>query len=369
MNSRISSDAVAELSRVGPLAKALPAAVQQLNPLLDRRWERLVERHTLSSIFHTTGWLTALHSAYGYEPIVLSTGRRMSELDNGMVFCSVKSLLTGSRLVSLPFSDHCEPLASNDTEITALVAHAQQKVDDGQSRYCEIRPLLFTPDSRTQLTQSSTYQFHILDLRRRPEDIFRKFHKDCVQRKIRRAEREGLRYEEGHSDELLYKFYRLMVITRRRQGLPPQPLRWFRSLISAFKHDLKIRVASKDNVPVASILTLTHKKSMVYKYGCSDAELNRFGGMPFLFWRAIEEAVEKGCEELDMGRSDRENLGLITFKGHLGAEAKAVRYWTYPSRSGTSASGWKAKVVRGIVSVSPDWALTIAGSLLYRHIG
>jgi lipid II:glycine glycyltransferase (peptidoglycan interpeptide bridge formation enzyme) len=103
------------------------------------------------------------------------------------------------------------------------------------------------------------------------------FHGDSDQRKIRHAERENLQYEEGTSDDLLQEFYRLLVVTRRRQYLPPQPLSWFRGLIAAFGKDLKIRVASKDGVAVASILTLSHKKTMVYKYGCSDAAANKLG--------------------------------------------------------------------------------------------
>ena len=43
----------------------------------------------------------------------------------------------------------------------------------------------------------------LLDLRPGPEALFRNFHKDCIQRKIRRAAREALTYEEGRSDELL----------------------------------------------------------------------------------------------------------------------------------------------------------------------
>ena len=35
------------------------------------------------------------------------------ELANGIVFCRVESRLTGRRLVSLPFSDHCDPLVDS----------------------------------------------------------------------------------------------------------------------------------------------------------------------------------------------------------------------------------------------------------------
>ncbi|MGH7354242.1 MAG: GNAT family N-acetyltransferase [Candidatus Rokuibacteriota bacterium] len=57
----------------------------------------------------------------------------------------------------------------------------------------------------------------------------------------------------------------------------------------------------------AGILTLAHGLRVVYKYGGSNARLNALGGMPFLFWRAIEDAKRAGVVELDLGRSDRDN--------------------------------------------------------------
>ena len=84
-----------------------------------------------------------------------------------------------------------------------LLSHVQDRVDAKQSRYFEIRPLSLESDFQKALAPGNWYRFHSLDLRRGADAIFRAFHKDCIQRKIRRAEREGLRYEEGNSDELL----------------------------------------------------------------------------------------------------------------------------------------------------------------------
>ena len=55
---------------------------------------------------------------------------------------------------------------------------------------------------------------------------------------------------------------------------------------------------------------------MVYTYGGSDAKFNNLGGTPMLFWRMIKEANDAGAEELNLGRSDLDNQGLITFKEH-----------------------------------------------------
>jgi hypothetical protein len=286
------------------------------------------------------------------------------------VFCCVKSWLTGRRFVSLPFSDHCEPLVDNPDELEAMLLHMQRDLAERKWQYIEIRPVSRRPSLHAGLGESLVYQFHRLDLRKSAQELFRGFHKNCVQRKIRRAEREALKYEDGNSEVLLQKFYKLLVITRQRQHLPPQPLAWFRGLIATFGNNLKIRVASKGDLPVASILTLSNKRSVVYKYGGSIASLNKLGGMALLFWKTIQEAKGDGLEELDMGRSGADNLGLIAFKEHWGAIGTPLSYWRYPPPGPcVPRPAWQKSLARRLVQSAPDLALEALGTFLYRHIG
>ena len=343
--------------------------VYEIDPLRDPRWACLVESHPRSSVFHTTKWLTALQNVYGYEPGAVTTSPPEVRLTNGLVFCRIKSWLTGRRFVSLPFSDHCEALVDSPDQLDAMLMRLKRDHEKWASQYIEIRPVSQRPGRNTGLEESLTYQFHRLDLRRSAEELFHDFHKDCIQRKIRRAEREALKYEAGNSEALLQKFYSLLVTTRRRQYLPPQPLAWFRGLVAAFGDDIKIRVASKGDVPVASILTLSHKKSVVYKYGGSIASLNKLGGMAFLFWKTIQEAKDEGIEELDLGRSNIDNEGLIAFKEHWRAARTTLSYWRYPRGPLVPQSAWRQTLLRHFVQSAPDFALVAAGSLLYKHIG
>jgi len=353
-----------------PLKPVRPTGeVYEIDPIREPRWAALVDSHPRSSVFHSPNWLRALHEVYGYNPVVVTTCPPDAALTNGLVFCQIKSWLTGRRLVSLPFSDHCEPLTDPSTDIDEMVSHIRQRVDIDKWKYIEIRPVLYQPGSATQLRRSVSYVFHRLDLRPGTDELMRRFHKNCVQRKIRRAERERLTYEAGASEDLLQKFYRLQVMTRRRQYLPPQPLNWFRGLSAAFGKDFRIRLASKDGTAVAAILTLAHKKTMVYKYGCSDAEYSRFGGTALLFWNTIQEARSSGFEKLDMGRSAIDNLGLIAFKEHWGATGTSISYWTYPQSHEELLNIWTKKVARRVISAVPDGTLKAAGKLLYKHIG
>lgn len=343
--------------------------VHETDPIRDPRWSALVASHPRSSVFHSPKWLQALHNVYGYEPVVVTTCPPNAPLTNGLVFCKIQSWLTGRRLVSLPFSDHCDPLPDAANETDELLLQLSRRIDREKWKYVEIRPIAYEPGSRAGMSRGMTYLFHRLDLRPPERQLFHAFHKDCVQRKIRRAERETLTYEAGASDAILRKFYALLVMTRRRQGLPPQPLAWFRGLIAAFGSDLRIRVASKNGVPVASILTLSHKKTVVYKYGCSNAAFNPLGGTALLFWQTIQEAKHQGFEELELGRSDTDNAGLIVFKDRWGASRRSISYWTYPASETMSLPSWKKKLARRVVSAVPDLALEAVGSLLYKHIG
>jgi len=343
--------------------------VFEIDPLHDPRWKALVERRSDSSVFHRVEWLNALKSSYDYIPVALSTSPPGSPLEDGLLFCEVRSVLTGNRFVSVPFADHCEPLMSHPGQINSFVASLAQRTDQKHWKYFEIRPIECIPGPQSSLGICNTYYFHRLDLRPSEHVLFKNLQKDSIQRKIRRAERESLRYEKGSSDRLLGYFYKLFIATRRKHGLPPQPLKWFRNLVTCMGIDLEIRVAFKGETPVASILTLSNKKTLVYKYGCSDSQFNNLGGTPLLFWKAIQEAKANGMEELDLGRSDIDNPGLVTFKDRWGAKRSNLNYLRYPFRTAAFKPEGLMKYAKRIVSIAPERSLVALGNLLYRHIG
>jgi hypothetical protein len=321
-------------------------------------------------VFHSPGWLEALRRTYNYEPVVLTTSPPGQEITNGVVFCRVSSWLTGRRLVSVPFADHSEPLVDDGEELRCILATLRDEWKSDGCKYVEIRPIESDLGVSSDLSKSETFCLHRLDMHPKLEELFQGFQKNCVRRKIRRAERENLTYEEGRSEPLLEKFYRLMVVTRRRQLLPPQPLAWFRNLIACMDDRLKIHVASKDGQPVASILTLRHKSELVYKYGCSDPRFNKLGGTQLVFWNAIQEAKCLGLQELDMGRSEWSNLGLIKFKDHWGAARSTLTYWRYGVVSSDLAGGgWNTQTARRVFGYMPHSFLATSGDVLYKHVG
>jgi hypothetical protein len=345
----------------------------QFDPTRDPRWVNFVETHPRASVFHTIGWLKALRLTYGYEPVVFTTSAPAEDLENGLVFCHVKSWLTGNRLVSLPFSDHCEPLCNSVQDLKFLLRHLETALDSEKWKYVEIRPInlnLGQAEGGGEFLPSATHSLHILDLSPDLTELFRNLDKDSVQRRIGRADKAGLTEKCGRSDDLLKGFYKLFIATRSRHSLPPIPYTWFRNLVSFQGEALKIHIACQDETPVAGILTLRFRNTVYYKYGCSDAQFNRLGAIPWLLWKAIAAAKLGGAVQFDLGRTEVGNLGLLTFKNHWVPQPQQLQYWKFPHSSAPiSENGWKLRLAKRIFSCMPERLLTVTGNLIYRHIG
>jgi hypothetical protein len=352
-----------------------PKVANCIEPLEDSRWEPFLEKHPRASVFHSSPWLQALSRTYGFQPIAYTTSSPGEDLENAMVFCPVESWLTGRRLVSLPFSDHCEPLVDTVEDQDILTAALMRKVESERWSYLELRPLE-SFDVATSLPRTAvTYAFHQLDLWPDIDTIFSSFHKSSTQRKIRRAEREGLSYREGTTSDLMDDFFRLFTLSRKRQGLAPQSRKWFANLMECFGDALKVRVALKADVALAAMITIRHKDTLTYKYGCSDPHFNRLGSMHLLFWNAIQEAKFSGLRFLDFGRCDAGQEGLITFKNRWGARQSILTYARYGAEEKSThifdlySSQWKSRAAKFALRHIPPAVLPAIGQLMYQHIG
>jgi len=345
----------------------------QLDPTSDRRWTDFVERHPKASVFHTVGWLKALRRTYGYEPVVFTTSPPTCALKNGLVVCRIKSWLTGRRLVSLPFSDHCELLCDTTQDLIFLMRYLQSALEPQNCKYLEIRPVNGIPDqmgNQIRFSPSYNYFLHTLSLRPDLDKLFRGFNKDCVQRRILRADRATLVEKCGRTDDLLKAFYPLFVATRGRHRLPPIPFAWFQNLVQCQDKALEIRLAYKGKTPISAILTLRFRDVVYYKYGCSDANFNYLGATPWLLWRAIAAAKMSGATEFDLGRTDENNPGLLAFKNHWVPQPRRLVYLRFPDTVPLDAVGnWKLRAAKGAFSIMPRNLLRIMGRLIYRHIG
>ena len=77
---------------------------RQENPVTSANWDALILNQPGASVFHNAAWAKVLSHTYGFTPIYF-TALRGNELVSAIPLLEVKSWLTGTRGVSLPFTD------------------------------------------------------------------------------------------------------------------------------------------------------------------------------------------------------------------------------------------------------------------------
>jgi lipid II:glycine glycyltransferase (peptidoglycan interpeptide bridge formation enzyme) len=213
---------------------------------------------------------------------------------------------------------------------------------------------------------------HELALESDARAVFRRFRPSQVQRNIRRAEREGVQIRRADSRrDVSELFYALHVTTRRRQGVPVQPRRFF-----ALLWDLVIdrglgfvSLAHKHGRTVAGAVFLVWNKTIIYKYGASDAGYWSLRPNHLIFWDAIEWACENDMQTFDLGRTDFENEGLRRFKSGWGATESPLVYATIGEAPRDGSRRHATALMRPVLTHGPPWLCRAIGALLYRYAG
>jgi CelD/BcsL family acetyltransferase involved in cellulose biosynthesis len=330
------------------------------------RWLRLAETAPEATAFHQPAWLRALARTYGYEALVLALLDAEGEAVAGIPVARVRRPLSGVTYVSLPFTDHCPPIARDEASLqllaTAVGDWRRQRTRSG----VEIRGHL-PPGSGLHAEVVGVR--HLLPLDGSCDELSRL--KPAVARHVRSSMRAGVRVRIGRSWEDMQTFYRLHLLTRRRLGVPVQPKRFLKAVweqVVAPGMGFLAVAEDGDGKPLASALFLAHGQALIYKYGASDAAHWEMKPNHLLFWTVIGWGRENGFLMLDFGKSDLASDGLRRFKSGWGALEVPLEYMTSgQSGPGLAGSERLAGALKAVISHSPPLVCRAVGELLYRY--
>jgi Acetyltransferase (GNAT) domain len=343
--------------------------LEVVNPLGDPGWDELLACHPEATFFHTAAWARVLSMSYGYHPFYFRAieGGKLAAL---LPFMEVRSCFTGTRGVSLPFTDDCPPILPDGFGFEEAMVHVIALAKPRGWRIVEIRGRI---PGMENLPASEEYLSHDLDLTGGEESLFSRYRPN-VKRNIRKAEREGICVSDDRTPEGLMEFYRLNCLTRRDHGLPPQPVRFFKLLR---EHVLDqglgfLMMARHKRKAVAGALFLLFAGKAIFKYGASDRRYQEFRANNLVFRDATRLLCRKEVRTLSFGRTDLFHEGLRQFKVSWGAINKTLRYVKYDVRSKSFLGGtptgpsdsWKSAM-----SKLPIPVLRIIGNVAYRHVG
>lgn len=284
----------------------------------------------------------------------------------------VRGLSGMKRFVSFPFSDVCGPVADGTDEllhISEAMATGNGLADRGWAR-AELRTRLGQEPAGFSAYQG--YTSHVLKLGGPVDNIFSSFHKDCVQRKIRKAFRAGLDVYEGSSLEDVRKFYGLHLATRRKLGAPVQPFSFFRNLWNTLRPEglISVLLVKSGEKTVSGVVLLKYAGTVTYKFGASDENYLNLGTNQLALWTAIRKAADEGFQEFDFGRSFTGRSGLADFKARWGAKEVQLNYLYSPARNiGLKDEGGACAALASTLFKSmPSFSNRLIGRLFYKYL-
>jgi CelD/BcsL family acetyltransferase involved in cellulose biosynthesis len=341
--------------------------VERLDPAEVPHWDADLQACPGATFFHGAAWARTLKGAYGYAPSYF-TVRDAGGIRALLPMMEVDSWLTGRRGVSLPFTDECGPLAADPENFKALHRQSLNYAAARRWKYLEFRG---GRDLFGDAPASASFLGHRLDLHGGRDGLFARCD-SSVRRAVRKAEQSGLTIEFSRDLGAVRDFHNLLLKTRKRHGVPPQPFEFFASIHRNILAEGQgwVVLARLGRTPVAGAVYFHFGNAVIYKYGASDEAFQHLRANNLVMWRSIERHAADGFESFDFGRTSLDNKGLRKFKLDWGSVEYRIDYVRYNRRAGGFAApreempGWQTSLFR----MMPDRLFQFIGSALYRHV-
>jgi hypothetical protein len=340
-----------------------------VDPVTDSRWSALAAS-TDGSLFASPPWIGGLADAYGFEPHAHVLLDPAGAATAGIAYVELDDL-RGPRIVSLPFCDHVDPIAPDESQWQSVVAPLlEQGVPVTMRCLDNTFPVL---DRRFTVTNDAAW--HATRLDGTVDEVAARFH-PSVRQSARRAAREGVSVRFSTKLHDVRAFHALHCHTRKyKYRMLAQPLAMFEALWDRFAPtgSICVGLAEHEGQVVGGALYFVWNGVFYYKFGASRLDALSVRPNQALVLASVAHAVERGCSLYDWGLSEYDQPGLVAYKRKLADEERSItslRFapagWCDPA----GADGGRTLQQLGALFAAadvPDATTQRAGELLYRY--
>lgn len=290
------------------------------------RIERFVAGHPQGTPFHRPAWLRAVERGAGQRAIGL-LAQSGDDFTGWLPLTGIHSPFFSRALVSSGFGVGGGALASHQGTALRLCRAAEELAERHAYQTLEIRggPVPWHWTKRTEahcnfsadLASDDEAQLMAIPRRQRAE--------------IRKGLKEDLTIETGRSERDRAAHYAVYAESVRNLGTPVFPRSLFDAMMDMFGDEADILTVRHQDCPVASILSLYHRNTVLPYWGGGIRAARRLRANDRMYFELMLHARRRGCNRFDFGRS-KTGSGAFHYKRHWGMEAVALTYglWTVP---------------------------------------
>lgn len=303
------------------LAGAMTVALADLDDRQESaEIEAWVTAHPDSTPFHRPAWIQAVARGTRQKAAMLVC-RHGGAIAGVLPLNRISSVLFGRALVSSGFAVDGGILADDLAAAQALADACWRQAERWGCTTAELRGGMLPEDGWAHKNDAYLGFSKPLEADDEAQLV-------AIPKRHRAEVRRGLDNQpdiQTGREELLDVHYRLYAENVHRLGTPVFPKALFSNVLSAFGQDADIMVASKDGVPVTSVISLYHRgRCMPYWHGAS-GQARALRSNEAAYFRLMSHARRRGCTMFDFGRS-KIGTGPAAWKKTWGWEGVPLTY-------------------------------------------
>jgi CelD/BcsL family acetyltransferase involved in cellulose biosynthesis len=288
----------------------------------------------------------------------------------GIPFSRIEDI-RGKRIVSLSFSDACDPLVKSDAEWQALI----EKLLEEQAPVIVRCLHNDIPLKDDRFKPAKVAKWHGLDLAEDLDTLWSNIH-SSARRAVRKAEKAGMVARRATTKAELQRFFEIHQYTRKyKYRLLAQPYKFFENIWDIILENGggQLMIACYGDQIIGSVIYFEWQDTLTYKFSAVDQDYLNDRATDLLIWEGIRYAKDKGFKKFDFGLSDWDQDGLISFKRKYATEEKTISFlecdFDIPTPPIEKKVGGVLRQLTDLFTepTTPDDVTEKAGDLLYRY--
>ena len=340
-------------------------------PLADAAaWDAYVAAHPDATPFHTRAWCEAITKATGHRCHLVTARDAHGALTGLVPLHHVRSPLFGQALVGSGFAVDGGLLADDAAVADTLATGAAELARALGVPSVELRggPL---PEGEGWRCEDDVYAGFTRDLAADDEaELLAVPRKQRAE--VRKALAGDLSVTTGRDAAEWRDHYRIYATSVRNLGTPVFPKALFDAVLDAFGENADILTVRADGRPVASVLSLYWRGTVMPYWGGGTAEARGLRANELMYFALMGHARARGCTRFDFGRS-KLGTGPFAYKKNWGFEPRPLAYarWLAPGRAprDTNPNSAKYRLQVDLWKKLPLWAANRIGPLIARGLG
>jgi len=295
-------------------------------------WEAFIAKHEEANFLHSWHW-GVFHERMGH-PVV-----RLGFYDGGRSLLGVMQAIVEPAKRGRHMVVPAGPIIDwgNEQLVKRWLLALKQVAKENKCLFTRVRPqLLNTPENQKLFKKLGFHNapMHVtadltsqLNLTKTDEDIKRAMRKGA-RYELNRAQKLNIKVSKSSDIRSIDEFYKLQLITARRQKFVPFSKKFLTEQFRSFAEDNKVVLYSstyKGNL-LAMAFVIFYGPEAAYHYGASTELARDYPGAYAIQWEAIQEARRRGCKRYNFwgvtehGQTKHRFYGVSVFKRGFGGE-------------------------------------------------